>query len=743
MTKKQTNAATPVEPAVQPTPVQPVPVAPEAPAPQPVQAAPVEPVAQPAPAPQPVQTPVANTVPTPTPPINPATAAGTTPNAFASIVAKLSTLGVGPIVTIAVVAVLLVGGVILGTVSSTPKSVFKGAINKVYKLSNTALDSYETYLEEYDLTENAAHITGDFAIETNLEDFDGYELDKISLGFDIGVDYKSEILKVGADLKGKKEKISFDAAYQKDEMYIASSLFEEILKIDSEMMSELGIEVDFNELKEQIKTYEKEYDSDPETYEYIVKSIKDALIKALDSEYMEKEKDTIDVLDKELRVTKNSYVFKDKSVKAMLKTVAEELLDDKDFAKKMADAMGVEKSDVKELLKQIKKSASDIDFDEKLAFNIYTKGLFNSLAGIGLEVEGKEYISMYTDGKNVEITFDNHEKDEYSAQKLVITIEKDGKGYKAKVKENKEKILEMNIKEATDETIDMTMTAYEEGEKAASIGIYLNVVQKKNTFSGSYKFKVTEGESKEYVGFSGKYTIAIEKELDEMKVKNAVSIEELDTEKVSANIEKVMEKDEALGAILKDTIEELEEEMLDLNYIGMSEVNVDKAKKLLTNTKATVLYVGDTYYSSYSNPDASKLLYNLESLQTELDFYSYYLDEYDVTTEFEELIKGPETNCGVLTPETNTETTPSTDTPTTETPVTDTPTTDTQTQVEGEQTQTKDENVVGEGTTTNCVPKPIVYPGIYLIKDGKIQKAITGTITYDELKTALASIGIE
>ena len=150
MTKNQTNAATPVEPAVQPTPVQPVPVAPEAPAPQPVQAAPVEPVAQPAPAPQPVQTPVANTVPTPTPPISTA-AAGTTPNAFANIVAKLSTLGVGPIVTIAAVAILLVGGVILGAVSSTPKSVFKGAINKVYKLSNTALDSYETYLEEYDL----------------------------------------------------------------------------------------------------------------------------------------------------------------------------------------------------------------------------------------------------------------------------------------------------------------------------------------------------------------------------------------------------------------------------------------------------------------------------------------------------------------------------------------------------------------------------------------------------------------
>ena len=737
MTKNQTNAATPVEPAVQPTPVQPVPVAPEAPAPQPVQAAPVEPVAQPAPAPQPVQTPVANTVPTPTPPISTA-AAGTTPNAFANIVAKLSTLGVGPIVTIAAVAILLVGGVILGAVSSTPKSVFKGAINKVYKLSNTALDSYETYLEEYDLTENAAHVTGDFAIETNLEDFDGYELDKISLGFDVGVDYKSEILKVGADLKGKKEKISFDAAYQENEMYIASSLFEEILKIDSEMMSELGIEVDFEELKEQIKTYEKEYDSDPETYEYIVKAVKNALIKALDSEYMEKEKDTIDVLDKELRVTKNSYVFKDKAVKAMLKTVAEELLDDKEFAKKMADAMGVEKSEVKELLKQIKKSASDIDFDGKIALNIYTKGLFNSLAGVGVEVEGKEYLSMYTDGKNVEITFDNHEKDEYSAEKLVITIEKNGKGYKAKVKENKEKILELDIKEATDETIDMTMTAYEDGEKAASIGIYLSVVQKKNTFSGSYKFKVTEGESKEYVGFSGKYTIAIEKELEEMKVKNAVSIEELDTEKVSNNIEKVIEKDEALGAILKDTIEELEEEMLDLNYIGMSEVNVDKAKKLLTSTKATVLYVGDTYYSSYSNPDASKLLYNLESLQTELDFYSYYLDEYDVTTEFEALIKGPETNCGVLTPEPNTETTPSTDTPTPETP-----TTDTQTQVEGEQTQPQDENVVGEGTTTNCVPKPIAYPAIYLIKDGKIQKTITGTTTYDELKTALASIGIE
>ena len=707
---------TPVEPVVETKPVPEQPVVPE-------------PVVEPAPTP--VEVPVAPVQSVQ--PVQPIAHKGANPDVFANLLSKFKSFGIGPIVTIAVVAVALVGVIVFTVVSSSPKSVFKSAINKVYKISNTAIDSYETYLKEYDLTENSAYFNASFAMKTNVEDLKEAGVNDLSLTVDGGVDYKNELLSLGAELKGKKEKISLDAQYITDEMYVKSSLFEEVLKIDSSMLSDMGVEIDFDEIKEEIKEYEKEYDTDPETYAYLLKTIKNAIVKAMDSEYIEKENEEIDVLDKEIKVKKYSYIFDEDALQDMVEKVAEYLLEQDDFDKKLADATGQDKGDIKDLLKEAKKSAKDIELDEDMSINIYTKGLFNSIVGFGLEYDGKEYVSVYTDGKNAEITIDNHEDDDYSSQKIVIAIEADGKGYKVEVKENKEKILKIDVKEATEEKIDFKLTAYEDKEEMAIIDLYLTGKQKKETYSGEYKVKLTEPTEDEYMEFSGKYTLTIKDKLEKMSgTKKAVSAEELDTDKVKEKIDKISEKDENLGNLVEGAISSLEEEMLDLNYIGMVEVTPTKAESLLKNKKATVLYIGDTYYSYYYDEEANELLDNLETLQYELDFYSYYLDEYDVTSELEELLGEQVTNCVAPADEVTEPTEPSTETPS--------------------------DNVVADGETetepvpevetptepsTNCVPTTPTYPAIYLIKDGKIQKAFNGTVSYDDLKAALEEIGIK
>ncbi len=695
MKKNETTTAV-AQPEPTAVPQQPVveqPVAPEAPV------APVQPVtpAQPVEA---TPTLVANIVET-TAPAAPST--GSNANAFANLLAKVKTFGVGPIVTVAVVAVILVGGVILSIASSTPKSVFKNAINNVYKGANLAIDGYETYLEEYDLTKNALLVSGDFAIDTNMEDFDGYGLNKVSLGFNAGIDYKNEVVSFGANLKGNKESVKLDAQMIENEFYITSSLFKEVLKLDSDVVSELGIEVDFEELKEEFEKVQKEYDTDPETYDYLVKTIKNALVKSIDSEYMEKEKDEIDVLDKELKVTKYSYILDEDAIQDLVEKAAEYLLEEEDFAKTFADAMGVEKKTVKDLLKELKKEAKDIEFKDELAINIYTRGLFNSYAGLGIEVEGKEYFSLYTDGKNVEFTVDDHDDSDYGT-KLVATMEKDGKGYNIEVKENKEKIIEINLKEATDEVVDGEIVVYDDGEKEGTIEFRVSVKETKNTFTGEYKFKVIQAESKEYIGYSGKYTLSIADEVEKMSIKNAVSADELDTDKLEENLEKVIEKDEALGTLIEETLTSIEEEMLDLNYNGMAQIYTSEVNKVLTKKKATVLYVGSNYYSSYSQADAYELLDNLIDLQDELDFYSYYLSEYSADSTFESLVKDVQYVCPNA-------------------PVADT-------------NQGSSSVPVAPTTCTG-------YPAIYLIKDGKVQKAFRLNVAYEDLKSALAEIGIK
>ena len=141
--------------------------------------------------------------------------------------------------------------------------------------------------------------------------------------------------------------------------------------------------------------------------------------------------------------------------------------------------------------------------------------------------------------------------------------------------------------------------------------------------------------------------------------------------------------------------------MLDLNGNGMVEITSSEVADILAKNKATVLYVGKSSYSYYYDEDEYDLLNNLTELQEELGFYSYYLSEYSVTTEFNELVKDVQYTC---------------------------PTT-------GDTTG----STTGTGTTTTpCTG----YPAIYLIKDGKVVKAFRQTVTYADLSAALSEIGI-
>ena len=89
----------------------------------------------------------------------------------------------------------------------------------------------------------------------------------------------------------------------------------------------------------------------------------------------------IEVLDNEIKVKKYSYIFDEDALQDMVEKVAEYLLEQDDFYKKLAYATGQDKGDIKYLLKEAKKSAKDIELDEDMAINIYTKGLFNSIIG--------------------------------------------------------------------------------------------------------------------------------------------------------------------------------------------------------------------------------------------------------------------------------------------------------------------------------------------------------------------------
>ena len=609
---------------------------------------------------------------------------------------KLLSHGAGPVIAIAAVVIIAIV-LVFGVAGASPKQVFKSTINKTFKEVEKAIDEYDEYSKKYDIRENAILVDLGMTMDSNIKELTdqlGFELKDLSVGAEVGFDLKNEVLHVETELKGEKEKLDATMQVIDDKLYLSSSLLDKVVVVEEE----LGL--DFGELKDAIKEVEKEISTDPEDYKYVVKTIRKALVKALNSEYMEKEKVELDLGDDSFKATKYSYIFEEDSVQELVEIVCEYLLEDDDFVKVLSDITGMEKSDIKSTLKEAKKSADEIEFEEEVVFNLYTKGLFNKAIGFSVEFEGKEYVTYIIDGKNAEFIMDNHMDDEYSQMKLVVTIEEDGKEQALTIKYNGEKIATGTIKELSEEVIDMSVKMeYEETE--AKLDLYLSAKEEKEKVSGKYDVKLeVDGE---YIALKGNYGIAVPKKLTKISTKGAISVDEVDVEKLEKDILAKVEKDSVFKGVYDLAMETYEEEYLDLNYDGMLEISSNEVANVLSKTKATVLYVGEDYYSMYSEVDAYNMFENLLQAQEDLDFYSHYLDTYYLNTaEFEALVKDVQYTC---------KTTPN----------------------------------ATDNATDAAVATPVTcqnYPAIYLIKDGKVQKAFRGTVTLEELKTALKDLGM-
>lgn len=630
------------------------------------------------------------------------------PNDFksqlANIVSKLKSFGLGKLTIIAVAVIIVIGGIVLTISSSSPKAIFKNVINKTYKEINRAIDEADQLVETYDFRENALVINADAQIDTNISEIEeelGISLKGITVGATAGLDYKNEIIEGSAYIKGKSEKLEAKLQMFEDTALISSSVLDDTLKI------ELDDEIDFGELKDSIKELEEQVELDPGKYNELVKIVKQGLIKSLNSEYMEKEKDEIDVLDKSIKATKYSYIIDEDAAQDFVKSLAEYLLEDDKFADALKDVSNLKKSDVKKVLKELKSSAKEIEFEDEIVINIYTRGLFNKFAGISIEYDKKEYFSLFTDGNNYETIIDNHIDSEYSGFKLVVTSEKDKKEHNIVVKYNGEKIAKGTIKEFTDEVVDFDyeVTIEEETIKGE---MYFSLKQEKKKISGEYKFKVEYDD--EYIEVSGNYGIETTNKLEKMSSKNAVDIDDIDEDELLETILEKVEKDETLNSIVEaveNQVEKKKIEDLHLDSFNMSYVYYSSdLKEILAEDKA-IIYSGTRY--PMSGTPAYEMFNNLVDLLDELDYYSYYVNEYDMSTNaFQNVIGEVEYTCT--------------------------------SENKDEQPITEDnEEQINEPNKSTCAN----YPVIYLVKDGKIVKALRGTITKDALKEALAEIGIK
>ncbi len=546
----------------------------------------------------------------------------------------------GIIIAAAIVVVLLFVGVGYKVATSSPKAVFKSNINNVYKKVSKELKDADKLSDQFDIEEKALYVKGDIKLDTNVEDITDEigEIKDLKLGFEGGIDLKNEELLGGVSVTGKKETISGTIYYTDETAYIKSSIMDEIVKISSEELDDV---IDFEDLKEEYDEIKDQIDVDPETYDYLIKTMKDALIKSLDSKSMEKGKGSFEVDGKKVNATKVSYVFTKSSTKELANKVVEELLNNDEFLSKLAKSTGVDKADIKDGLKEVKDSIKEIDFDGEYRLNVYTKGLLNKTVGLSIEYKDKEYISVYKNGKTTEMIFDNHQKDDYGQTKIVVLAVEKKDETEVSVKYNKNEIATATIRELSDEVIDLDFKIKEEDETIKG-SVYLSAKQKKNVISGDYKVRLEYED--EYVAVSGSYSVESQDKLNGFSTKDAVDAEDIDTEKLSDNLEKVLEKDETLSGLFDAIGEEIMPEPepepytpSTTSYIESLYFESDLQTKL-KEEKALVIYVGYTYYSDREASEKAFVEYLTNNRESKK--YALYSVSPSWADEFEDELPG-------------------------------------------------------------------------------------------------------
>lgn len=670
-----------------------------------------------------------NVAATPVAPIN---------NGGSGLKGKLLSHGVGPIVAIGVVAVLVVAAVAYIMLTSSPTNVFKGAIGKAFKSAEKTLDVYDEYMKTFDFEEKAITVNFDVTtMDTNIKEITeatdelGFKIKDLTMGVSTGVDYKDEKVLVSGYVKGKKEKIDATMMMENGVAYIGTSLLKDVLKYEDETL-----DLDFSELKEELESLEVSFEM--EDYKTVLNSVEKAINKSITSEFVEKESDELEIGGKDIKVKKNTFIVDEDSMQYMAETVAETLLDDDDFLKAAAAISGMKKSDIKDALKEVKKSAKDIETKEEYKINVYTKGLFNKVVGFSFEYEGDEYITYIENGKDFEVVYDDHLGD--YGTKVVATVE----DTKLTVKVNGEKVATGTVKELTEEKVDLTVkSAFEElplevsiymDEKKVDVkveteveGVKFDVAVnvtgelKDSKYSGKYEVKVgIDGEldlddlgtmefDKGYASVSGSYSIAATDNLDGIKTKNAKDINEMSEDEATAllteaqdKLTSITEKDAVFKALYaaieeaynasQDFTEDYYDDDYDYDYeyesLDMDIIWQDEVEELFASTDAQVLYVGDDSYETGSA--GYTLLESLKAVQKTHKFDCHWL-EYDLMwddeiTAFEGQVSGITHTC----------------------------------------------------STGTCDS----YPAIYFIKDGAVKTALRGPVTVAEIQAALGTIGI-
>lgn len=464
----------------------------------------------------------------------------------------------GIIGAVVIIALVLVYFLVL----AKPQSIFNGTIDKLFKMKS---ESYDTI--KFESKMKISLESEDPSMQEQLVEAQKYAL---KVGTQMDIEKKQEIVDLGLEYD-KNPVVDVKGIYDDGDMYAYfDGLFDKYIKVDMEEEQKAQLESIFENMQSE---------DNKENSQKAMKIVRDEL-KSQIKEYGEfdKEKTTIDVGDKEKKVTKTTLTLSQKDLCNVVSSICSNLAKNDKFLDCFEESP-------KDALKEMAEEIKNVDADSKnnVKISIYTKGLLNNLVAVDIEVYAAE------EAQTVTISVVKEDEDLYSYNVSVKATGMKMDVIKGKVEVEKDK-------DSKD-------------EKSGKLTITAEVVE--------------TGKAELVVDYSIEYNQGI----DKIDTSNSINATEMTEQDMQSVMEKLMERP-LIGDLIKNQMNGS-----GINSIG-NEDNITDGSDDITTPKTTtaqnevkeenygysVKYSvpsGFEYESDYSY-DYSKY-YELEDNDTEID----------------------------------------------------------------------------------------------------------------------------
>ena len=452
----------------------------------------------------------------------------------------------GLICVAVIVVAAIAGGIWFFLGRKDPVKVYGDVIDSGYKALSEANKSVGKAYSDIGFDKGAVKFAvSNLTIDTNLVTKEelGFDLAALKLGFESNIDLKNRIFNTLVSASDGTSKPNIKVQYQDETLFISSNMFKEVIKAELDDLNMQELETMFDTLD----SVSGNITYDEKDVEQVLVSLRDALKDAINKDDIKTENAKITLDGKEQSVKKYTLTIDKKNVGDVVKALVESLADDDKMVSMIASTAGVDKSQVKELLKTVTtkdalKSISESMSDVAINIVVYAKGMANEPVGVDVVVKsGKETVLTFkatTTDKEDNLTLEVEEQ----KISLVTTKSKDKKV--SVLKYNGDEIATMTSRAWEDNKVDFDIELNVDtlnklsGDslpfEKAKLTVKANSETKSDSVTGDVMFKVEVDDK--YLTVSADVETAQIDKVEKVSAYSATSIDYINEDRIASQI---------------------------------------------------------------------------------------------------------------------------------------------------------------------------------------------------------------